>query len=982
MPSIPEQTGTTAVVHDFICLFTHDLKRKQKRWQDGKLKYHCFNKKLMVYDERGNFIGESHWRDDGDLQDECELTLERGGALVQVAECVGSHTQDLTDLVEKRARDVEARRASKAGRAGLGNSSTASTPQAPRYAPVHAHHVQRPLSSLVASPGPIGRAVVPAVSPYEARIADRGLYKVADSKPPSKRQRSASPPGKMGHARALFGTQLTLSATTINLSQARRKVLSQRTANVPSSTSNPELMCDKDMRPLLVQPKPPDYDVAEEQSKRVEPPVEVVAQALTRQIILDDTPESEIATKAGSERRTVSERMLLETASKDPRPGLLPLHANSIRQTSAAPRRKVVPNSHAQEHKSKRPISPSLEAEAVAKRQHVEGETCKDAHLLSSTTLPLVSQLPIRAEVVDLTEDTTSTVAAPIMSKTSVAAEQPEEGQPYIMRVQTKDQRSAKRQTEAGRETESNGRKAAFEVSKTTSKLHPERRKEEPRTELRIRPRQRRGLLMVSERANKDFSGSDQRIGPESGAKVPKNGYGMPVTPDETPSWGEEEESASLKPRNKTIVEEQDKGFEEWLEADMVASASKLSPSRTNSDPSKSSSKTKAKRKTAPKVEEVAKREKRRDTVSTGEETLVERTTRKQGPRIERLARKSVRSKEIIGFVPEPGIHLQMPFTNHAIDATKSIDFTSVSDQLFPQAVDYVREHSLETVESKLANVNFSARQDTPEVGIASFVLCDAGLSLRESAPRATDHVGQTMSLESTCDDQARNASDSKGVSAVVTASIQKAAQILQGSPQSRSSQCPDERPMQQARGRESGPAEVVRTSSFPAMEQQLQREALPNVTVAALVQNSIANGQSASPEAPVVADEEAVSSRQSSIDPHPNPTDLSSSSNARKTNSGRQISNPATRGRKAAAKKDAAGMAPRTMVQLDPPRPVFVRKLPTTASANAITTTGIGHAVVQKNLTSEFATANGGAWSKHAGDLLGMSRPEKGIRR
>jgi hypothetical protein len=147
-------------------------------------------------------------------------------------------------------------------------------------------------------------------------------------------------------------------------------------------------------------------------------------------------------------------------------------------------------------------------------------------------------------------------------------------------------------------------------------------------------------------------------------------------------------------------------------------------------------------------------------------------------------------------------------------------------------------------------------------------------------------------------------------------------------------------------------------------------------------VQSSAASGLSASLQPPdFVADEEAVFSRQSSIDSHSKPSDPSSSSDGRKRNGGRQISNPATRGRKAAAKKDAAGMAPRTMVQLDPPQPMFVRKLPATAGANAMTTTGIGHAVVRENLTSEFATANGGAWSKHAGDLLGMSRPEKSIR-
>ncbi|GKT48819.1 protein ZGRF1 [Colletotrichum spaethianum] len=100
-----------APVLEYICLFTHDLKRKQKRWQDGRLKFHTFNKRIMVYDERGNFIGDMHWREDFDFGEGEEFNLERGAVIVQVAECVGSKDQDLTELLDKRAREVEQRHA-------------------------------------------------------------------------------------------------------------------------------------------------------------------------------------------------------------------------------------------------------------------------------------------------------------------------------------------------------------------------------------------------------------------------------------------------------------------------------------------------------------------------------------------------------------------------------------------------------------------------------------------------------------------------------------------------------------------------------------------------------------------------------------------------------------------------------------------------------------------------------------------------------
>ncbi|KAJ0384734.1 hypothetical protein COL922a_007736 [Colletotrichum nupharicola] len=105
--SQPSGIPASAPVHEFICLFTHDLKRKQKRWQDGRLKFHTFNKRIMVYGERGNFIGDMHWNEDFAFGEGEEFNLERGAVIVQVAECIGTKDQDLTDLLDKRARDVE-----------------------------------------------------------------------------------------------------------------------------------------------------------------------------------------------------------------------------------------------------------------------------------------------------------------------------------------------------------------------------------------------------------------------------------------------------------------------------------------------------------------------------------------------------------------------------------------------------------------------------------------------------------------------------------------------------------------------------------------------------------------------------------------------------------------------------------------------------------------------------------------------------------
>src|ERR1700721_1054828 len=107
------QTQNTAPVLEFRCLYTHDLRRKQKRWQDGRLKFHTFNKRVMVYDERFNFVGDTHWREDYKFDDGEELELERGGIMVEVADFVGRKDQDLSELLDKRLKEGKARVAAK-----------------------------------------------------------------------------------------------------------------------------------------------------------------------------------------------------------------------------------------------------------------------------------------------------------------------------------------------------------------------------------------------------------------------------------------------------------------------------------------------------------------------------------------------------------------------------------------------------------------------------------------------------------------------------------------------------------------------------------------------------------------------------------------------------------------------------------------------------------------------------------------------------
>ncbi|KAJ5908262.1 hypothetical protein N7495_000944 [Penicillium taxi] len=96
----PNSFQTTASVIKFRCLFTHDLRRKSKRWQDGYLQYHTFNKRIMVYDENSNFVGDQHRQTVSELQEGDELELEM--CLVEVGETMSTTHSDISNFFEKK----------------------------------------------------------------------------------------------------------------------------------------------------------------------------------------------------------------------------------------------------------------------------------------------------------------------------------------------------------------------------------------------------------------------------------------------------------------------------------------------------------------------------------------------------------------------------------------------------------------------------------------------------------------------------------------------------------------------------------------------------------------------------------------------------------------------------------------------------------------------------------------------------------------
>lgn len=182
-------TQNTAPVLDFRCLYTHDLRRKAKRWQDGLARFHTFNKRVMVYDETRNFIGDTHWREAEPIQDGDELQLDKG-ILIQIGEATGQTNQDISGLFEKR----------KTAPGASENESPARARQPPAPVPTAARAAQtapsqlmpRTLNSVLGTPkGQLGRAALPAKSPFELRHPE-GVENEAEERA-AKRQRVSYP---------------------------------------------------------------------------------------------------------------------------------------------------------------------------------------------------------------------------------------------------------------------------------------------------------------------------------------------------------------------------------------------------------------------------------------------------------------------------------------------------------------------------------------------------------------------------------------------------------------------------------------------------------------------------------------------------------------------------------------------------------------------------------------------------------------------
>ncbi|KAL2209558.1 hypothetical protein CC79DRAFT_681876 [Sarocladium strictum] len=1016
MSSAPETTGVTATVFDFICLFTHDLKRKQKRWQDGKLKYHTFNRKLMVYDDRGNFVGESHWQEDGDLEDGCELTLERGGAIVQVAECVGERAQDLTELVDKRAKEVEMRRASKAIRSGV--PSAASTPSSSRLAPTtHAHHLQqRNLSSLVKSPGPIGRAVVPLKSPFESRIAERTPYMVAPVKPASKRKRSESPPSRMGHARALFGTQLSLSATPLSLSQTKRNALSDKQANVHTNSSAQDDEYEKSQSANeIVEPSQQIEPVRDKSapSRQVKTAVRPMVEDITML-------EASLGSKSKPDKPEVA-----VTAARAAKP-------STKRSSYVAPDSEPAISSSLSRNPSsdrprKRQRSPSLGGH-VAQHILIQEEGTIPAAREPITSDPRITGAQKPLVTVDLTDAAAPKISTAKRHRQKVQRVEPQTGSELPPQLEQESSRGFSKGTSTTeREHKVNARakhqpvpESVESVEAPSSRLASSTRLvDEPRTELRIRSRQKRGLLLVAEKraypltkpdrkaisAHGDGAGHLRRSkatesAPTSLSPSPKRPGELTVSNCESLPRDLRNLAPDFRPQSQQLGEEE-KRFEEWLGANGAIAEDEATGSR---DPL--SRETETTKPTRPKPRTRAKDhlDKLNDEQPANRETKQSEDQPVKGPRIARLARKSIKSREIIGFIPAQDAEFRMPFANTstaeicpeevaprdtlpsgpafkeaAVGDPKPISITQGSQKLDSKVSDALQQGGSDSANdpSKSASTRMSPARVLPQQdagGPKKRPDNDMGPSEESQGCREVPAEQATALIDAdlppSCDLPAQaDFTIKSGVG------IGKTTDEDQGQrPNSLFPDKPADQSVESVCSNIREEMDLTEPLKGPLPHQQQQSSGPSRGLGGAALQNECLAGRQSESSATSFGEPQGASSAlpacaSSVTTEHLVSTEsIASRVVAQNTGTARQISNPATRGRKAAAKKDAAGMAPRMLVQLDPPRPTIMRRtaVPATKTPAQLSSAGV----------PGFTTALSGAWSKHALDLLGMTRP------
>lgn len=99
----------SSIVHEYSILYSNRIIQKDKKWNDGKLKYYEFNNKLEIFNENGNlievdFISEKFKHN---LAEQNEFKLPNNRLIIEIDCKLSSHIRDVSELFKRPAKDVE-----------------------------------------------------------------------------------------------------------------------------------------------------------------------------------------------------------------------------------------------------------------------------------------------------------------------------------------------------------------------------------------------------------------------------------------------------------------------------------------------------------------------------------------------------------------------------------------------------------------------------------------------------------------------------------------------------------------------------------------------------------------------------------------------------------------------------------------------------------------------------------------------------------
>lgn len=97
-----------SIVHEYSILYSNRIIQKDKKWNDGKLKYYEFNNKLEIFNEDGHlievdFINEKFKQN---LAEQNEFKLPNNRLLIEIDCKLASYVRDVSELFKRPGKEA------------------------------------------------------------------------------------------------------------------------------------------------------------------------------------------------------------------------------------------------------------------------------------------------------------------------------------------------------------------------------------------------------------------------------------------------------------------------------------------------------------------------------------------------------------------------------------------------------------------------------------------------------------------------------------------------------------------------------------------------------------------------------------------------------------------------------------------------------------------------------------------------------------